>query len=136
MQNRTNNQGSGVTARRVVTLRGRSRLQEPSIETTQMAGIEGDQFAEDEFLDIPVCPCGAVMRTPEEFGAIDAISGEILCLECAKVKWQHCHKSIGVETRVGLFGDIYCRRCALRLALFTLLFCVVLAAVICFVIYS
>ena len=116
-----NRQNRAVTTRSIVSVKGKASVGEPGIEKTQTANADDEQFLEDEFLDLPHCSCGALMRTTEELGGVCSVTGQLICLACSKVKCARCHKSVSVEARINLFGDVYCRRCAIKLVLVWLL---------------
>ena len=135
MSDRGDKHAQGITSKKIVTITGKGKQNEQFAERTEMAGIEGDTFLEDQIDDLKVCQCGVIMK-PSEAKAIDAVTTELICLECSVVQCASCKRRIGVESRVELFEKIYCKRCATRTGIFVLVVCVIVIAVVYFVVFS
>lgn len=125
----------GLTTRLIIGVKGKAKVGEAGIEKTQTAEASETAFTEQELTELPHCQCGAVLRTIEEIGATDCCSNDLLCIECSRVKCHHCHKSTGVESRVQI-GEVYCKRCAVKLGIFILVSLIVVVAVVCLILFS
>ncbi len=123
-------EASGLTNRIITEVKGEAKVGEPGIEQTQTAQVNGTVFKETDLTELPNCPCGAVLHNIQEVGGIDCRSKSLLCIPCSMVKCTRCLKSVGVESRINLFGNVYCKKCATRLGIYALVvFAVVIAIV-------
>lgn len=129
------NEAHGIITRTAIGIKGKARVGEAGIEKTQTAEVSETAFEEHELTELPHCQCGAVLRTIEEIGATDCCSNDLLCIECSKVKCDHCHKSTGVESRIQI-GEVYCKRCAVKLGIFILVSFIAVITVVCLILFS
>lgn len=124
----------GLSSRIVIGVKGKARVGEAGIEKTQTAAVDETTFHEHDITELPHCQCGALLHTIEEVAGVD-ISGDFLCSLCASAKCAHCLRSVGVQSRINLLGNVYCKKCALRLGIYALTVFVVVIAVVCLVIF-
>jgi len=126
----------GLSSRVVIGVKGKARVGEPGIERTQTAEADETGFQEQEVTGLPHCQCGALLHTIEEVGGVD-VSGDFLCVSCSQVKCHRCNKSVGVESRLSLLGNgnVYCKRCAIRLGIYVLVVFAVVIAIVCLAIF-
>jgi hypothetical protein len=126
----------GLTNRMIIGVKGKAKVGEAGIEKTQTAEASETTFEEQELTELPHCQCGALLRTIEEVGAVDCKTGELLCVYCAAVKCARCMKSVGVESRINLLGNVYCKPCALKTALTVGGVCLAILVAIIFLIFG
>jgi hypothetical protein len=126
----------GLINRTIIMVKGKAKVGEAGIERTQTAEVSETAFTEQDITEVPECPCGAPIPTIEELGAVDCITNDYLCLACASTKCARCLKSVGVESRVNLIDNVYCKKCARKLGVFILVSLIVVVAVVCFVLFG
>jgi hypothetical protein len=129
------NEARGLITRTIIGVKGKAKVGENGIEKTQTAEANEAEFQEQELIELLHCQCGAVLRTAEEVGAIDCVTAEFLCIECAKVRCSRCLKAVGVESRKSIFGQTYCKRCARRLIIIAVIACLLVAVSVFFLIF-
>jgi hypothetical protein len=130
------NEARGLITRTIIGVKGKAKVGENGIEKTQSAEANEAEFQEQELIELLHCQCGAVLRTAEEIGAVDCVSKDFLCVECAKVRCCRCLKAVGVESRKNIFGQTYCKRCARRLIIIVAMVCLLVAVSIFFLIFK
>jgi len=126
----SNSQAKGIITRTTIGIKGKAKVGEAGIEKTQTAEANEAEFEEMDITELPHCQCGALIKTIEEVGGVDCVTNDYLCLSCANIKCSRCLKSVGVESMVNLFGNIYCKKCARRQAFIALAVCLTCLAVL------
>jgi len=130
------NGAQGIITKTAIGIKGKARVGEAGIEKTQIAEASETAFAEQDITELPHCQCGSLIKAVEDIGAVDCITNEYLCLACSSIKCSRCLKSVGVESRLNLFGNIYCKHCAKTLIIIVAAICLAVIIGIIYIISS